>query len=117
MLPVPGEVAAALIGLVVLSGVRVLSAEGWGFGGASITGLRWAADGSWTVTDAGGGADAELGEGNLALPWLTILEFRQPRRRKRYLLLLPDSADRDLRRRLNVRLRLAVLARRDGRTP
>jgi len=42
------------------------------------------------------------------LPWVVVLHFNTPRRRLRYLLVLPDMLDEDVFRRLRVRLKMAI---------
>lgn len=42
------------------------------------------------------------------LPWLVVLHFKTPKRRFRYLPVLPDMLDEDVFRRLRVRLRIAM---------
>ena len=42
------------------------------------------------------------------LPWLVILHFHSRQRHKKYLVLLPDMLDREVFRRLRVRLKLEI---------
>ena len=42
------------------------------------------------------------------LPWLVILHFNNRQGRKKYLVLLPDMVDREVFRRLRVRLKLEI---------
>ena len=42
------------------------------------------------------------------LPWLLVLHFKTPRRRLRYLAVVPDMLDAAVFRRLRVRLRIAM---------
>jgi hypothetical protein len=44
----------------------------------------------------------------VVLPWLTILRFSGPARRRRFLVLLPDMLDRDRFRQLRVRLKIEL---------
>lgn len=41
-------------------------------------------------------------------PWMVVVHFKSPRRRFRYLLLLPDMLDEEAFRQLRVRLRIAM---------
>lgn len=52
--------------------------------------------------------EADLCTQAFILPWLVILHFNHQRRRKRYLVLLPDMLDCDVFRRLRVRLQLEI---------
>lgn len=74
-----------------------------------VTRLRWAQDGLWTIWDGTGRSRrVAAGRGLLVHPWMTILRFRCRGcwRRFRFVVIVPDSAAPDLRRRLNVRLRM-----------
>jgi len=72
-----------------------------------VTRCRWAADGSWTLWEESGGPWAVEGRALLVHPWMTILGFHCQGERPWSVVILPDSADPELRRRLNVRLRMA----------
>lgn len=76
-----------------------------------VTRFRWSRDGLWVVWDGTGRpGQTQAGRGLLVHPWMTILDFRhRGGRRSRFVVILPDSADPDLRRRLNVRLRMEGL--------
>lgn len=71
----------------------------------AVRALYLAADGRWTlVTHQGESVDGSLRADSYLHPWLTVLNFSGPR--PRTIVLLPDSLDRDVFRRLRVRLRL-----------
>lgn len=74
--------------------------------GRAIQSARLRKDNSWLLSIAGEDeVRAELLPGCLVQPWLTVLVFRLPNRRKVSLLLLKDNAERDSFRRLRVRLK------------
>ena len=52
--------------------------------------------------------EAELCSQVFILPWLVILHFQYRPRHKKYLVLLPDMVDREVYRRLRVRLKLEI---------
>ena len=52
--------------------------------------------------------DVSLASQAFILPWLVVLHFETPRRRCRYLPLLPDMLDEAVFRRLRVRLRITM---------
>ncbi len=52
--------------------------------------------------------DAELLDECLVQPWLTVLVFKLPDRRKRSVMLLADNVDQDAFRRCRVRLLHAI---------
>ena len=63
-------------------------------------------DDSWLVSfDGQESVKAELLSGCLVQPWLTVLQFRLPDRRRKSLILLQDNMDKDAFRRLRVRLK------------
>ncbi len=63
-------------------------------------------DDSWLILFEGEEPiKADLLSGCLVQPWLTVLQFRIPDRRKKSLILLQDNVDKDVFRRLRVRLR------------
>jgi toxin CptA len=67
--------------------------------------VRLFPDGRWRVWCDGGIYDAELADGCLVSPTLTILPLRIESRRTKYVLLTTDNVDADSFRRLRVRLR------------
>ncbi len=72
----------------------------------AITTATLRTDDSWLITfDRQEPVKAELLAGCLVQPWLTVLEFRLPDRRKKSLILLRDNVDKDIFRRLRVRLK------------
>jgi hypothetical protein len=52
--------------------------------------------------------EADLCSQVFILPWLVILHFQYRPRHKKYLVLLPDMVDREVYRRLRVRLKLEM---------
>ena len=63
-------------------------------------------DDSWLVLTAGDEPiKVDLLPGCLVQPWLTVLQFRLPDRRRKSLILLQDNMDKDTFRRLRVRLK------------
>ena len=63
-------------------------------------------DNSWLVSlDGKELVKADLLPGCLVQPWLTVLQFRMPDRRRKSLILLQDNMDNDAFRRLRVRLK------------
>lgn len=52
--------------------------------------------------------DVALAAQAFILPWLVVLHFNTPRRRLRYLAVIPDMLDATVFRRLRVRLRIAM---------
>lgn len=63
-------------------------------------------DDSWLVSfDGQDSVKADLLSGCLVQPWLTVLQFRMPDRRRRSLILLQDNVDKNIFRRLRVRLK------------
>jgi hypothetical protein len=49
-----------------------------------------------------------MGTQAFILPWLVILHFNSRRRNMRYLVLLPDMLDRQVFRKLRVRLKVEI---------
>ncbi len=71
-----------------------------------ITTARLRTDDSWLVSlNEQEPVKAELFPGCLVQPWLTVLQFKLPDRRRRSLILLQDNVDKDTFRRLRVRLK------------
>jgi len=62
-------------------------------------------DDSWLVSVKGEEQKAELLPGCLVQPWLTVLYFKMPDRRRKSLILLKDNIDSNSFRRLRVRLK------------
>ena len=52
--------------------------------------------------------EVSMGEQAFILPWLVILHFNSRRRYMRYLVLLPDMLDREMFRKLRVRLKVEI---------
>jgi hypothetical protein len=72
----------------------------------SVRSFTWLAGSDCRVQPLRGPAcRAQLCGAAFVQPWLVILGYRTGRRRRRYLLLLPDMLDPDTYRRLRVRLR------------
>jgi len=69
--------------------------------------LTWDREGSWWWEDAAGEREVQLAGESVAIPGVVILNFREvERRRRRAVVLLPDTLDRETLRRLRVRLRV-----------
>ncbi len=74
--------------------------------GSSIQSAELRKDNTWLISIAGKEAiKAELLPDCLVQPWLTVLVFQLPDRRKKSLILLRDNIDPDTFRRVRVRLR------------
>jgi len=57
---------------------------------------------------SGGQEKVSMGAQAFILPWLVILHFNSRRRNMRYLVLLPDMLDRQVFRKLRVRLKVEI---------
>ena len=57
---------------------------------------------------SGGQEEVSMGAQAFILPWLVILHFNSRRRHMRYLVLLPDMLDRQVFRKLRVRLKVEI---------
>jgi hypothetical protein len=99
-----------LAGAVMLAGLslgrRYLQAAA-GFA----SGLRLRVDGRFEVATVGGGVEASLVSADIVEPWLTVLVFRLPSKRRCAAILLADNVDPDAFRRLRARLRLGLWSR------
>ncbi len=112
-LPVPAGIIAMLILAIVVSCACVLAGAVFRRRPSSIIALEWQADGRWRACRRDGGKEAlVLMPDSFVHPALLVLNFRPAgvggwrRWRRRSVVLLPDSADRDTLRRLRARLRL-----------
>lgn len=75
--------------------------------GRAIEKIERMPDATWILTDRlKTRYQAELLSGSYVSPWLLVLRFRLSRFRRRTIILLQDSAEDDLLRRLRVQLRL-----------
>ena len=75
----------------------------------------WEPDGTWTlILVSGQQIEARLLPSTFVTPGLLILNLRYGHRRSRAMVLLPDTLDPDLLRRLRVRLRLWGTLDRSG---
>jgi hypothetical protein len=75
---------------------------------SSITQANWREDGSWVLKFGNNHSEeAELFADSCVFSWLLILNFKTEKNRNVSLILLRDSIDRDIFRKLAVRLRLA----------
>lgn len=100
----PGWASGALILIVVAAGCW--SARRFlGYPDLPVQRVQLFADGRWRVWCKGRVHDAELGDGCLVSPQLTILPLRVGSKRIRYVLLTTDNVQADSFRRLRVRLR------------
>ncbi len=92
--------------LITLIWLAVVLREHCWYLGRAITTAILRTDDSWLVSFGGQElVKAELLAGCLVQPWLTVLQFRIPDRRRRSLILLQDNVDKDTFRRLRVRLK------------
>ncbi len=101
-----------LIKLIVITGIIVwfliTVREHCSHSGLAISEARLKKDGTWLLLLNNSNKDkaikSELLSGCLVQPWLTVLQFKLPDRRKKSLVLLRDNLDLDTFRRLRVRL-------------
>jgi toxin CptA len=108
----PGAIQSAL-------GVAVIGLSAWGWRQARFTeALRTTAGGRLQCPDGQGEwCDVEVLGNSLVSPALIVLRYRPPGARVRTLVLLPDSAEADVLRRLRVSLRWARHTRSDTAFP
>jgi len=75
----------------------------------AVRSLLWKDAGQCQLTlQSGQRQSVRLAAQAFILPWMVVLHFNTPRRRLRYLLVLPDMLDEDVFRRLRVYLKLAI---------
>ncbi len=104
-LPLPAWLIVVLMFAVAISWVRVFAGPVLMRRGAAIVCVQWRADGVWLLRRRDGGEqEAVLMADSYAHPWLTVLNFTGEWRCS--VVLLPDSIDPEVFRRLRVRLRL-----------
>lgn len=108
-LPVQAGMIAVLVLAVVVSCACTLAGPVYRRLPSSILALEWQRDGRWRAQRRDGDEESlQLLPDSYVHPRLVVLNFRRAgrSRRRRSVVLLPDSADRDTLRRLRVRLRL-----------
>ena len=107
VISLPLNLFTKLIGflIILIWLVVVLREHCWHQDRAIITAIL-RTDDTWLVFFNGKeSVKAELLSGCLVQPWLTVLQFRLPDRRRKSLILLQDNVDKDIFRRLRVRLK------------
>jgi toxin CptA len=100
----PGSMMWLLLALFAASWFSLRRHPVFGFGPKALTRLIWHAEGSWTLTDAGGNFDAELLGSSFVHSALLVLNFQLMKGGRRTRVMLGDEIDADLMRRLRARL-------------
>lgn len=98
----------ALSALAILaSAVHAVSLHAWQATPRAIVGLEISEDcRAWLIDRTDTAQPAELLPSSVVMPWLTVLNFREPGKRwPRALVIVPDRVDADPYRRLRVWLR------------
>ncbi len=109
-LAVPFSVIILLAGVIVFSLYHALMTHVLFRGKKSVAALIWGMSGGLKVIDREGKVyEAVIKDNSFVNPHLIILNLRLIERGSRTLVLLPDSADREILRRLRVRLMLDSL--------
>lgn len=108
VVPLPASARAVLLAAV---GASLIHAWRMHLGARRITTAVWFMGDDWLLTSGDGtSARACLAPQAYVSPYAVVLRFCSAGRRVRTLVLLPDSLDADVFRRLRVRLRITVTA-------
>lgn len=106
-LPVPGLTGACLGAAVAAAGAVTLVRHVLLLDARAVRTVIWQGDTDWQLIERGGTRrTVRLAPDTCVHPWMTVLNFRLGRWRRRTVLVLPDRTDADTYRRLRVGLRL-----------
>ena len=102
--PIPMTVVVLVSAIVIVS--WILGRNTHARGRQPISSIEWESNGDWVLTDNEGRKRKAVPlNGNFSTGWMTILGFRVETSNPLYVMLLPDSAEPGLLRRLRVQLR------------